>query len=74
MAETDLAQVAVQTYVYGYPMVYNLAETAKVFTGATTPVQDAGPNRFAAARRLLGARSRLRRATPRSSRPPLPSG
>jgi len=54
MAESDLAQAAVQTYVYGYPMVYNLAETAKVFTGATTLVQDAGPNRFAPARRLLG--------------------
>lgn len=54
MPDTDLAQAALQAYIYGYPMLYNLAETAKVLDGTNTLIQDSGPNRFGPARRLLG--------------------
>lgn len=52
-------KAAVQTYIYGYPMVYNLQETAKLFDGSTSLVENAGPNRFGAARRLLGPEAKF---------------
>jgi hypothetical protein len=53
-AKEDRIKAAVQTYIYGYPMVYNLAEIGKVLDGTNGLVENAGPNRFAPARRLLG--------------------
>ena len=54
MTAPDLADVAMKTYLYGYPLVYNLAETQRLIDGSTTIVPDARANRFAAARELLG--------------------
>jgi hypothetical protein len=48
--ETDRKKAAVQTFVYGYPTVYNLTEAAKLFDGSTNLVEHARPNEFAAAR------------------------
>ena len=59
MTDADLTQAAVRTYLYGYPMLYNLDETRKVFEGSTTLVDDAGPNRFGPARRLLGPEAKF---------------
>ncbi len=54
MTDADRIKVATQTYIYGYPMVYDLDETAKILSGSTSIVADAGPNQFAYARELLG--------------------
>ncbi len=50
----DLIKIATETYVYGYPLVYDLAETGKILDGSSTLVENGGPNRFAPARDLLG--------------------
>jgi hypothetical protein len=54
MTDVDLTAAATQTFLYGYPLVYNLAEIGSLFDGSPGLVDDAGPNRFAPARQLLG--------------------
>ncbi len=54
MTEPDLTTDAMQTYLYGYPLVYNLMESAKLFDGTGHLVEDSAPNRFGRARRLAG--------------------
>ena len=36
MADDSLVQVATRSYVYGYPLLYNLDEIDKVVTGRGT--------------------------------------
>jgi hypothetical protein len=50
----DLAQDALQTFIYGYPLLYNLDEIRKPATGKSGLVDGTALNRFAAARDLLG--------------------
>jgi hypothetical protein len=45
---------ASQVFVYGYPLVYDLTETAKLLDGSTTLVVGPRPNHFSPARELLG--------------------
>jgi hypothetical protein len=52
--DADLTAAAVKTYLYGYPLVYNLVETQKLLDGTSPLLQGAQANRFAAARDLLG--------------------
>lgn len=52
--DPDQVQAAVQAYIYGYPLVYNLAEIANVVTGRSAIGVPAPLNTFAPARRLLG--------------------
>ena len=59
MADDDLTELATRTYLYGYPLVYDLAETRKVFDGSTPLVSSTGPNRFAPARELLGPEAKF---------------
>lgn len=54
MTDSDLIAAATKTYLYGYPLVFNLAETAKQFDGTAQIVQGARPNQFAANRNLSG--------------------
>jgi hypothetical protein len=54
MPDDVAIKAAAQLYLYGYPLVYDLDETAKLFDGTTTVVSDPGPNRFSPARSLLG--------------------
>ena len=57
--DTDLTAAAVKTYLYGYPLVYNLVETQRLIDGSTPLVAGARANRFAAARELLGPDARF---------------
>jgi hypothetical protein len=59
MVDAELVKSATEVYVYRYPMVYNLEETAKLFDGSMTLVERAGPNVFAPARRLLGPEAKF---------------
>jgi hypothetical protein len=54
MPDADLAQDALQTYVYGYPLLYNLDEIRKPATGKSGLVEGIALNQFAKARNLLG--------------------
>jgi hypothetical protein len=54
MSDADLVQEALKTYVYGYPLLYNLDEIRKPATGKSGLVQGIALNRFAPARDLLG--------------------
>ena len=54
MVDDNAVKAAAQTFLYGYPLVYDLTETAKILDGSTQLVANAGPNRFAPARELLG--------------------
>jgi hypothetical protein len=54
MPDTELTDAATKTYLYGYPLVYNLTETQHLLDGSTPIVPGARANRFAAARELLG--------------------
>lgn len=54
MPDADLAQDALQTFIYGYPLLYNLDEIRKPATGESGLVEGVALNRFAAARDLLG--------------------
>jgi hypothetical protein len=54
MPDADPAQDALQTYVYGYPLLYNLDEIRKPANGESSLVRGTALNRFAAARDLLG--------------------
>lgn len=54
MSDSDLIAAAVKTYLYGYPLVYNLVETQKLLDGTSPLLPGAQANRFAAARELLG--------------------
>lgn len=59
MPDSDLITAATTTYLYGYPLVYNLAETAKLFDRSPGLVQSAGANKFGPARRLLGPEAKF---------------
>ena len=50
----DQIEAAVQTYVYGYPLVYNLEEIAGLVAGRSALGVPAPLNTFGAARNLLG--------------------
>jgi len=50
----DQIEAAVQTYVYGYPLVYNLGEIAGLVAGRSALGAPAPLNTFGAARNLLG--------------------
>lgn len=54
MLDTDLTAAAVKTYLYGYPLVYNLVETQRLLDGTSPLLPGAQANRFSAARELLG--------------------
>ncbi len=57
-AAPDLAALAKETYVYGYPLVYNLDEIAKLTSGAGVVRVD-GWNSFGPARELLGPEAKF---------------
>jgi hypothetical protein len=50
----DKVKAAVQTYLYGYPLVYNLTEVAGLVAGRSALGAPAPLNTFGAARNLLG--------------------
>lgn len=50
----DLVSAATKTYLYGYPLVYNLTETQRLLDGSSPIVPGSRPNRFIAVRGLLG--------------------
>jgi hypothetical protein len=52
--DPDQVKAAVQAYIYGYPLVYNLAEIANVVAGRSAVGMPAKLNTFALARHLLG--------------------
>jgi hypothetical protein len=52
--DADQVEAAVQAYIYGYPLVYNLTEIANVVTGRSAIGVPASMNTFALARQLLG--------------------
>ena len=52
--DDDLTATAVKTYLYGYPLVYNLVETQRLLDGTSPLLPGAEANRFSAARELLG--------------------
>ena len=54
MNDLGLADAAMNTYLYGYPLVDNLAETQHLLDGSSPIVPGASANRFATARELLG--------------------
>ena len=54
MPDADLTAAAVKTYLYGYPLVYNLVETQRLLDGTSPLLPGARANRFSAARELLG--------------------
>ena len=54
MPDADLTAAAVKTYLYGYPLVYNLVETQRLLDGTSALLPGAQANRFSAARELLG--------------------
>jgi hypothetical protein len=54
MPDADLIAAAVKTYLYGYPLVYNLVETQRLLDGTSPLLPGSQANRFSAARELLG--------------------
>jgi hypothetical protein len=54
MPDADLITAATKTYLYGYPLVYNLVETQRLLDGSSPLLPGCQANRFAAARELLG--------------------
>jgi hypothetical protein len=59
MADAEQVELAAETYIYGYPLVYDLEEvTNGVEGGGSLPMQ-APYNRFAYARRLLGPETKF---------------
>jgi hypothetical protein len=52
--DTDLTAAAVKTYLYGYPLVYNLVEIQRLLDGTSPVAPGCRPNRFTPARELLG--------------------
>jgi hypothetical protein len=59
VADTDLVAAAAKTYVYGYPLVYNLREIAKFGTSDNLIHEPAPLNSFASARELLDPGTRF---------------
>jgi hypothetical protein len=55
-ADTEQVQLAAQTFIYGYPLVYNLRETEGFTSGASSLPISAAFNEFACARSLAARR------------------
>jgi hypothetical protein len=54
VVDQDAVKAAAQTFIYGYPLVYDLEETGTGLDGSSTLAENPGPNRLAPARELLG--------------------
>lgn len=59
MADTEQVKEAVEVYIYGYPLVYDLQEVANFVEGAGSLPLQAPYNTFGYARRLLGPETKF---------------